>query len=80
MRVPVFNKYIENYTYRTGLPKKTVIASLAFLWVTLLISCILTATIWITLLLGVVGICVTVHVLMVSKPRNNRMVKNNENT
>lgn len=80
MRIPVFNKYIENYKYGTGLPKKTVIVSLVYLWVTLLVSCILTMSVWITLLLGFIGIIVTVHILMISKPRNNRMVKNNENT
>ncbi len=80
MRIPVFNKYIENYKYRTGLPKKTVIISLVFLWVTLVTSCILTASVWITLLLGAVGVGVTVHVLTVSKPKKNKSGKKNENT
>ncbi len=80
LRIPLFNKYIQNYKHKTGLPRKTVTISLAFLWGTLLISCILTKSVWITLLLGMVGVCVTVHILMVSKPRNNKSGKNNENT
>jgi uncharacterized membrane protein YbaN (DUF454 family) len=73
MRVPFFNKYIQNYKHRTGLPKTTVIVSLVFLWAMLLISCVLSASIWMIILLGVVGICVTIHILMVSKPKNKQM-------
>ncbi len=80
MRIPLFNKYIHNYKHRTGLPRKTVVVSLVFLWVTLLISCILTMSIWIILLLGVIGICVTVHILIISKPRSNRTGTTYENT
>lgn len=67
MRIPVFSKYIENYKYRAGLPKKTVVFSLVFLWASLLISCILVASAWITLLLSVIGVCVTIHIIMVSR-------------
>ncbi len=80
MRIPLFNKYILNYKHRTGLPRKTVIVSLVFLWVTLLISCILTMSVWITFLLGVIGICVSVHILMISKPRTKRTGTKYENT
>lgn len=56
-----FGGYIENYRYNTGVPRKTKIRAILFLWIGLLISMMLIKK---TLMIGIlsfIGICVTIH-------------------
>lgn len=68
-RLPVFGEHIENYQNRRGLPRKTVVFSLAFLWGMLVLSLFRIRTFWIVALLLLIGVAVTVHVLCMAKPR-----------
>jgi uncharacterized membrane protein YbaN (DUF454 family) len=72
LRITFFREYLENYQKGNGLPRRTVIKSLIFLWGMLLISMFLVAQLWLTLLLIVVGICVTIHILWIAKPKGDR--------
>lgn len=69
MRISFFREHIENYERRTGLSRKTIITSLGYLWVMLLLSMLLIQTLWISLLLIVIGIAVTTHILWMGKPK-----------
>lgn len=69
MQIPVFRTYIENYRSRAGLPRKTVVKSLIFLWGMLGLSMYLIGALWAVVLLTVVGTCVTIHILHIAKPR-----------
>lgn len=69
MRNRFFREHIENYSARTGLSAKTVAISLCYLWGMLLLSLLLTRTLWAGILLSAVGVTVTAHILHVSKPR-----------
>lgn len=69
MRISYFREHIENYENRAGLSHKTVMISLSYLWGMLLLSMILIQTLWISLLLIVIGIAVTIHILWMSKPK-----------
>ncbi len=69
LRIPFFREYIENYKGRKGLPRRTVVKSLLFLWGMLILSMILTGKLWLILLLIFIGICVTIHILVIAKPK-----------
>lgn len=69
MKIGFFKEHIENYKLRTGLSKKTVIISLAYLWGMLLLSLCLVQKIWLLALLICIGIIVTIHILCISKSK-----------
>ncbi len=72
LRITFFREYLENYQKGNGLPRSTVIKSLVFLWGMLLVSMFLIGRLWLTLLLIVVGICVTIHILWIAKPKGDK--------
>ncbi len=69
IKIPFFREYLQNYQDKKGLPRKTVIRSLVFLWGMLALSALLLKTVWIALCLLLVGIAVTWHILWIAKPR-----------
>ena len=78
LKIKFFREHYENYTTRKGIPKKTLIFSLAYLWITMIISMILVREkLWLVILLLAIAIAVTIHIVWVSKPKN---VKKNINT
>lgn len=72
LNITFFREYYESYVAGKGIRRKTVVASLVFLWGMLLLSVLLVRTLWISLLLLVVGTAVTVHILVLSKGRKKR--------
>lgn len=77
LRIPFFREYIENYKERKGLPRRTVVKSLSFLWGMLILSMILTGKLWLLLLLTFIGVCVTVHILLIAKPKPEMTITQN---
>ena len=69
MRIGFFREHLENYENRTGLPRRTVVASLVFLWGMMLLSMLRIRKSWVIALLVVIGIGVTVHILWMAKPK-----------
>ena len=61
----VFGPYIENYRTRAGIFLWLKCASIASLWTGLITSMVLTQAVWAYILLGIIGIGVTVHLLMI---------------
>lgn len=72
MKNRFFAEHITNYRQRTGLKKSTIALSLSFLWGMLLVSALVVAKPWVALLLAAVGICVTVHIMLIARPRNKK--------
>lgn len=72
LRLPFFGEHIRNYNERRGLATRTVVQSLVFLWGMLAISCILVGSWWIVALLAFIGTAVTVHILMMARPRQKK--------
>jgi len=64
-RNPFFGPYIENYRTKQGVKKSLKIISILFVWTGLLISMAVTQTLWIVVMLAVVGVGVTIHLLMI---------------
>jgi uncharacterized membrane protein YbaN (DUF454 family) len=71
MKIPFVRVHLENYQTRKGLPRKTVIGTLAFLWGSLCLWAVILRKPWMILLFAAVGVCVSVHILCVAraKPR-----------
>lgn len=69
MEIPFFGQHIRNYQDRKGLEKKTVTVSLLFLWIMLMLSCIVIGNGKITLALFLVGGAVTMHILYMARPK-----------
>ncbi len=72
MQIPFFREYLRNYQDRKGLPRKTVIRSLVFLWGMLILSAVLARSPWLAAGLALVGTAVTWHILWVARPRGPR--------
>ncbi|WP_084146017.1 YbaN family protein [Anaerovorax odorimutans] len=59
-----FGPFIENYKSKSGIPKNVKVKAISFLWITLLISAILSKKLFIHLILLIVGISVTIHICL----------------
>jgi len=60
-----FGPYIENYHTGQGVNLSLKLKSIIAMGLTLIISIIIVQTAWALFLLGVVGICVTIHLLLI---------------
>lgn len=61
-----FGNYIRNYRERKGIPRKVKLLTIAFLWITILLSVIFAIHILIfRLILIVIAIAVSVHILSI---------------
>ena len=70
LKFKFINEHATNYKMRTGLKKSSVLVSLAFLWISMGVSMFATKTLWVTVLLLLIGISVTVHILLIARPKN----------
>ena len=61
----IFGQYIENYRTKQGISLWLKISSIAFLWTGLIISMVIVQTLWIYVMLGIVGCAVTIHLLLI---------------
>jgi uncharacterized membrane protein YbaN (DUF454 family) len=57
--------YITHYRNKTGVPLKVKLCSIFFLWGVLLISMAVFRKDYLYILLPVVGVCVTVHIVLI---------------
>ncbi|MFI3258257.1 MAG: YbaN family protein [Spirochaetales bacterium] len=69
LSIPFVAEYYESYTQRKRLTKKTLICTLVFLWTMLGISAVLMSSLRLTVLLGFIGIGVSIHVIIMAQRR-----------
>ncbi len=60
----VLGRYIYNYVHYRAIDKKTKIGTLIFLWITLFVSMYLVDNLHIRCFLVFVGLCVSIHILL----------------
>ena len=60
----LFGEYIRNWKEHTGVSRKVKRNSIMLLWISLLVSMIIVHRLLIVILLMCVGICVTIHILL----------------
>ena len=58
-------EYVQNYCNKTGVSCRARWISIAFLWLTLGVSAVLVRAIHVWIILGVVGIAVSIHILTI---------------
>jgi hypothetical protein len=61
----VFGPFIENYRTGRGISRFHKVAAVAYLWFGLVISAFIARTTWVYAVLAVVGVCVTIHLLLI---------------
>lgn len=64
----IFGKYLADYRDKRGIPARVKTGTLLFLWVSLIVSFFLVPVLWVRILLGVIGVVVTLHILLI-RPR-----------
>ncbi|MDR1541552.1 MAG: YbaN family protein [Clostridiales bacterium] len=62
-----FGEYVKNYRNKSGISKKARLSGLVFLWLTLGISAALVRKPLVMGILAVVGICVSIHILLLKR-------------
>lgn len=70
MKIGFFRDHIENYHSKKGLPVKTFVISMIWLWGMLLISMYIMQILWVSFLLIFIGIAVTFHISYMLKDRS----------
>lgn len=68
-RTRFFGPFIENYRQKNGVPARTKVFALFFLWPLLILSMFLTRKAWVIVLLTLVGAAVTAHILKIKTRR-----------
>jgi len=74
MQSKLLGPYLENYHNKTGITMAYKIRTVAFMWSGMLATMAITATLWLIVLLCVIGILVTWHVFAIK----TRIAENNE--
>lgn len=69
LKIPFFREHYENYRDRKGISRKTLVKSLVWLWLTMAVSMVVVGRWWLVALLSFIGVCVTVHLVHMSRAR-----------
>ena len=64
-----FGEYVQNYRDKKGISEKARWMGIVFLWTTLIVSAVVFQSPMTWVILGIVGICVTVHILLIRKKK-----------
>ncbi|MDR3063631.1 MAG: YbaN family protein [Methanobrevibacter sp.] len=59
-----FGNYIENYRNKNGVPMDVKIHSLIFLWMVMILSIIIINKFFITMLLVIIALLVSIHIIL----------------
>lgn len=70
-KAPYFGPYIENYRTKQGVPLKSKLLILVFVWAGISVSTFLIAKLWATITLSVIGLAITIHILWLKTRREN---------
>jgi len=71
----IFGSYISNYMKYHAVRRRVKVGAISFLWITLSISAILVENIYVRILLGAIGIAVTIHILSLKTLENINKAK-----
>lgn len=69
LKIPFFKEHYDNYKDRGGISRKTLVKSLAYLWLSMIVSMVIVKKLWLVFLLAFIGICVTIHLVYMSRAR-----------
>ncbi|MGL4790403.1 MAG: YbaN family protein [Anaerotignaceae bacterium] len=69
LKIPFMLEYYESYNKGNSLKIKTLVTSMTFLWVMLIISMFAVAKIHMSIFLIIIGVAVSVHLIYLTKKR-----------
>lgn len=69
LKIPFFKEHYDNYKDRKGISRKTLVKSLVYLWLSMIVSMIIVKKLWLGFLLTFIGVCVTIHLVYMSRVR-----------
>lgn len=69
-RTPFFGEFIANFEEKKGVSMSLKIRSIALVWASLLVSMFVIQAFWAYILLGVIGMGVTIHLLMLKTKKS----------
>ncbi len=72
LKIPFFKEHLINYQNRNGLALKSVISSLVFLWLMILLSIYYVGNIYMSISLIIIAILVSIHIIYMSKPKRGK--------
>ena len=77
----LFGAYLDNWYNKTGVTRSYKIRVLTFLWLGIGSSMYIVNPIWLTVLLGFIGLCVSIHILLIKtrcvpQPSTNQLPSN----
>ncbi len=73
LNISFFNEYYLSYVEKRPLKVQTLVFSLCFLWAMLILSAVLVDKFYICVILGFVGICVSIHIIIISRIFNKTL-------
>ncbi len=71
IRSKYFGEFIRNYREHTGVSKKSKRNAIIYLWIMLVLSAIIINNPWMYLVLGIIGIGVTLHIALLRKKQGD---------
>jgi len=67
----IFGSYLRHWRTNEGVPKKTKVRAIIWLWLGLVISALLVRTTTVIIILAIVGIIVTLHLVLIKTKRED---------
>ncbi|MCL2563191.1 MAG: YbaN family protein [Oscillospiraceae bacterium] len=74
-RLPFFGSFIENYRTKQGITVTLKAISILSVWAGLTTSMIVLGRLWVSIVLVIVGVCVTTHILLIKTKKKNRTME-----
>jgi len=69
-KAPLFGHYIRHYREKTGISIWIKIKTLIFLWTGMIVSMVLAGMLLIYIILPIIGICVTIHIMLLKTAKH----------
>ena len=61
----IFGSYLRHWRTHQGIPLRTKVRAIMFLWIGIIISILIVKTMVVTIILSIIGIIVTLHLLLI---------------
>jgi len=72
----VFGPFIDNYYNKCGIELRLKVINIIVLWVGLTVSVLVTQRLWLGVMLGAIGVGVTIHILKIKTKKPEDSVSN----
>jgi uncharacterized membrane protein YbaN (DUF454 family) len=67
----IFGSYLRHWRTHEGVPVKTKVRAIIWLWIGLIVSAVIVKNPTVTIILGIIGILVTLHLILIKTKRED---------